>query len=103
MLWGIFTLVSFTTSHIPCFKTLCCLLFLVLKLHCAGHTAEGTYNYTSTQQPECPDLTQVGNADELGNIEVRNQDLGDTLADHEQDDGDGRMQETKEEDVSAER
>src|SRR5947207_431639 len=70
------------------------LLFLVLKLYCAGHTTEGTYNYTSTQQPEYPDLTQVGTADELGNTEVRYQDLGDTLADPEQDDRDGRMQET---------
>ena len=78
-------------------------IFLVLKLHCAGHTAEGPYNYTSTQQPECSDLTQVGTGDELGNTEFRNQDLGDTLVDHEQDDGDGRMQETEEEDVSAER
>jgi hypothetical protein len=36
-------------------------LFLALKLHSIGNTAEGTYDFTSTQ-PNGPDLTQIGSA-----------------------------------------
>ena len=61
---------------------LCCLPFLV-KLHCAGQTAEGTYNYTSTQ---LPDLTQAGNRDEFLNIEHEQHEVEETLAAHEEDD-----------------
>ena len=61
---------------------LCCLPFLV-KLNCAGQTAEGTYNYTSTQ---LPDLTQVGNRDEFLNIQHEQDEVEETLPAHEEDD-----------------
>ncbi|XP_020401577.1 uncharacterized protein [Zea mays] len=48
-----------------------------------GQTAEGTYNYTSTQ---LPDLTQVGNGDEFLNIEHEQDELEEILPAHEEDD-----------------
>ncbi|XP_020394824.1 uncharacterized protein [Zea mays] len=46
-------------------------------------TAEGTYNYTSTQ---LLDLTQVGNRDEFLNIEHEQDEVEETLPAHEEDD-----------------
>ncbi|WVZ83570.1 LOW QUALITY PROTEIN: hypothetical protein U9M48_030702 [Paspalum notatum var. saurae] len=55
-----------------------------------SHTAEGTCNFTSAQQ-HGPDITQFGTVEEVGDTEVRDQDLGDPFIDLEQADGNGRV------------
>lgn len=54
-----------------------------------GHTAEGTYNFTSTEPLQHPIITQVeSDQDDLGNTEIIFPDYEDTLAYQVQDDAD---------------
>lgn len=66
-----------------------------------GNTAEGTYNFTSTQ-PNGPDLTQIGSGDVPINIEDR-EDVGDPLADHRQNEVEDKVYEVEGVDVNADR
>ncbi|KAF0909490.1 hypothetical protein E2562_036637, partial [Oryza meyeriana var. granulata] len=68
-----------------------------------GHTAEGTYNFSSTQPSKYPILTQVESEDELGNTDVTFPDFEDTLAYHGQDDMDARLQPIEDGDANVER
>jgi hypothetical protein len=76
-------------------------LFLALKLNCTGNTAEGTYNFTSTQ-PNGPDLTQIGIEDVPINIEDH-EDVRDPLADHKQNEVEDRVYEVEGVDVNADK
>jgi hypothetical protein len=73
-------------------------LFLALKLLCTGNTAEGTYNFTSTQ-PNGPDLTQIGTGDVPINVEDH-EDVRELLADHEQNEVEDRVYEVEGVDVN---
>ncbi|XP_040383078.1 uncharacterized protein LOC102710734 [Oryza brachyantha] len=57
-----------------------------------GHTAEGTYNFTSTQPSRFPILAQAENEYELLNSTATIPDVEDTLAYDGQDDTDARLQ-----------
>jgi hypothetical protein len=76
-------------------------LFLALKLHCIGNTAEGAYNFTSTQ-PNGPDLTQIGTGDVPINVEDH-EDVGDPLADHRQNEAEDIVYAVEGVDVNADR
>ena len=76
-------------------------LFLVLKLLCTSNTAEGTYNFTSTQ-PNGPDLTQIGTGDVSINVEDH-EDVRELLADHEQNEVEDKVYEVEGVDVNADK
>jgi len=57
-----------------------------------GQTAEGTYNFTSTQQSKQPILTEVEFDPEVSSVEVIQPHIGETVVDVE-DDTQGGMQE----------
>uniref|UniRef100_A0ACD5YDI6 Uncharacterized protein n=1 Tax=Avena sativa TaxID=4498 RepID=A0ACD5YDI6_AVESA len=50
-----------------------------------GQTAEGTYNFTSTQQSKQPTLTEVEFDPEVSSVEVIQPHIGDTMVDVEAD------------------
>ncbi|BAS81536.1 uncharacterized protein [Oryza sativa Japonica Group] len=65
-----------------------------------GHTAEGTYNFTSTEPLQHPIITQVeSDQDDLGNTEIIFPDYEDTLTYQVQDDADA----TEDDNANAER
>ena len=67
---------------------------------CVGHTAEGTYNFTSTEPLQHPIITQIeSDQDDLGNTEIIFPDYEDTLAYQVQDDADA----TEDDNANAER
>ncbi|KAF0914052.1 hypothetical protein E2562_026470 [Oryza meyeriana var. granulata] len=79
-------------------------LFEVLGKLYDGHTAEGTYNFTSTQPSQYPILTQVeSDQDELGNTDITFPDFEDTLAYQGQDDIDARQQAIEDDNANVER
>ncbi|KAG8058035.1 hypothetical protein GUJ93_ZPchr0002g24003 [Zizania palustris] len=56
-----------------------------------GHTAEGTYNFTSTQPPIHPVMTQLDNTTDIGDTEATFPDVEETFAYQVQDNVGARM------------
>ncbi|KAG8084088.1 hypothetical protein GUJ93_ZPchr0010g10176 [Zizania palustris] len=50
-----------------------------------GHTVEGTYNFTSTQPPQHPVMTQLDNTTDIGDTEATFPDVEETFAYQVQD------------------